>query len=101
MLTGLGFLLHPPLDKLIEIAGSDDLKIRRAAFTYLSKKFDELYDTEYDPSKYEGMPFVPAMKDGKECVGAHEDVRSRRYYIVIFAAEAEHALRSIPIIHGQ
>ena len=89
MLTGLGFLQHPPLEKIIEIAGSDDLKIRRAAYAYFSKKFDELYDKDYDPSCCAGKPFIPALKDDVECVGTHEEVRSRRYFIGIFIAEAE------------
>lgn len=76
LLTDMGFLRHPPLEKLIEIAGDPDPKVQRAAFGYLASKFDELYDTEYDPSKYDDMPFIPAIRDGHECVGAYEEVRS-------------------------
>ncbi|KAG2144729.1 uncharacterized protein EDB93DRAFT_533364 [Suillus bovinus] len=76
LLTDMGFLRHPPLEKLIEIAGDPDPKVQRAAFGYLASKFDELYDTEYDPSKYDDMPFIPAMRDGQECVGAYEEVYS-------------------------
>ncbi|KAJ8592841.1 hypothetical protein M405DRAFT_859413, partial [Rhizopogon salebrosus TDB-379] len=74
LLTRLGFLQHPPLVKLIEIAGSHDPKIRHAAFQYLSDKFDELYDMDYDPTNYEGMPFIPAVKNGEDCVGTYEEV---------------------------
>lgn len=76
LLTDMGFLRHPPLEKLIEIAGGPDPKVQRAAFGYLASKFDELYDTEYDPSKYGDMPFIPAILDGHECVGAYEEVYS-------------------------
>ncbi|KAG1902642.1 uncharacterized protein F5891DRAFT_1022595 [Suillus fuscotomentosus] len=76
LLTDMGFLRHPPLEKLIEIAGDPDPKVQRAAFGYLASKFDELYDTEYDPSKYDDMPFIPAIRDGHECVGAYEEVYS-------------------------
>jgi hypothetical protein len=101
LLTRLGFLRYPPLEKIIEIAGSPDLKTRCAAFTYLSKKFDELYDAEYDHLMYEGMPFIPAVKGGVDCVGAHEDVRSRSYFVGIFVTEAEQTPRFILILHGQ
>lgn len=101
MLTKLGLPRHPPLQKIIEIAGADDLKTRCAAFTYLLKNFDGLYDAEYDPQNYEGMSFIPAVKDGVDCVGAHEDVRSRRDFIAIFAAKAEQTPRFIQILHGQ
>ncbi|OJA15596.1 hypothetical protein AZE42_08334 [Rhizopogon vesiculosus] len=63
LLTMLGFLRHPPLEKIVEIAGSDDLEIRRAAFTYFSNKFDEFYYKDYDPSLCAGKPFIPALKD--------------------------------------
>ncbi|KAG2141054.1 hypothetical protein DEU56DRAFT_797004 [Suillus clintonianus] len=76
LLTDMGFLRHPPLEKLIEIAGNPDPKVQRAAFGYLTSKFDELYDTEYDPSRYDDMPFIPAMRDNRECVGAYEEVYS-------------------------
>ncbi|KAG1871608.1 hypothetical protein F4604DRAFT_1768978 [Suillus subluteus] len=76
LLTDMGFLRHPPLEKLIEIAGDPDPKVQHAAFGYLASKFDELYDTEYDPSKYDDMPFIPAIRDGHECVGAYEEVYS-------------------------
>jgi hypothetical protein len=76
LLIDMGFLRHPPLEKLIEIAGDPDPKVQRAAFGYLASKFDELYDMEYDPSKYEDMPFIPATRDGHDSVGAYEEVRS-------------------------
>jgi hypothetical protein len=85
LLTRLGFLRHPPLEKLIEIAGSPDPKIRHAAFKYLSDKFDELYDTDYDPTSYEGMPFIPAIKDGENCVGTYEEVRSSLFHWNFFS----------------
>ena len=88
-LTELGFLRHPPLEKLIEIAGSLDTTVQRAAFRYLADKFDELYDTQYDPSNYENMPFIPATKDGQDCVGAYEEVKSHCFFIGNFAAEVE------------
>ena len=88
-LTWLGFLGYPPLDKVIEIAGSNDPNTRRAAFTYLSKHFDEVYELEYSLSKYEGKAFIPATKDNKECVGAHKDVRSHQNFIRIFSAETK------------
>ena len=81
LLIRLGFLPHPPLMKLIEIAGSHDPKIQQAAFKYLSDKFDELYDVEYDPTNYEGQPFIPAIKNGEDCVGTYEEVKSHQYYI--------------------
>jgi hypothetical protein len=89
LLTRLGFLQHPPLVKLIEIAGSHDPKIRHAAFQYLSDKFDELYDMHYDPTNYEGMPFIPAIKNGEDCVGTYEEVRSHQYIIRISLADTE------------
>lgn len=76
LLTDMGFLRHPPLEKLIEIAGDPDPKVQRAAFGYLASKFDELYDTEYDPSKYDDKPFIPAVRGTHECVGAYEEVYS-------------------------
>lgn len=76
LLTTLGFLRHPPLEKIVEIAGSDDPDIRRAAFKYFSSKFDELYDKDYDPSLCAGNPFIPALKEGEVCVGTHEEVYS-------------------------
>lgn len=75
-MTDMGFLRHPPLEKLIEIAGNPDPKVQRAAFGYLASKFDELYDTEYDPSKYDDKPFIPAVRGTHDCVGAYEEVRS-------------------------
>ena len=88
-LTWLGFLGYPPLDKVIEIAGSNDPNTRCAAFTYLSRNFDKVYESEYRLSKYEGKAFIPATKDNKECVGAHKDVRSHQNFIGIFSAETE------------
>jgi hypothetical protein len=76
LLTDMGFLRHPPLEKLIEIAGNPDPKVQRAAFGYLASKFDELYDMEYDPSKYDDKPFIPAVRGTQDCVGAYEEVRS-------------------------
>jgi hypothetical protein len=75
-LTRLGLLSHPPLKKIIEIAGSPDPKIRLTAFKYLSDKFDEFYHKHYKPTDYKGMPFIPAIKDGKDCIGTYEEVRS-------------------------
>ncbi|KAG2028757.1 hypothetical protein BDR03DRAFT_1063982, partial [Suillus americanus] len=62
--------------KLIEIAGDPDPKVQRAAFGYLASKFDELCDTEYDPLKYDDMLFIPAIRDGHECVGTYKEVYS-------------------------
>ncbi|KAG1718293.1 hypothetical protein EDB19DRAFT_952071 [Suillus lakei] len=76
LLTDMGFLRHPPLKKLIEIAGDPDPKVHRAAFEYLADKFDELCDTEHNPSKYDDMPFIPAIRDGHERVGTYEEVYS-------------------------
>lgn len=76
LLTDMGFLRHPPLEKLIEIAGNPDPKVQRAAFGYLASKFDELYDMEYDPSKYDDKPFIPAVRGTQDCVGAYEEVYS-------------------------
>ncbi|KAJ8595100.1 hypothetical protein M405DRAFT_929750, partial [Rhizopogon salebrosus TDB-379] len=73
-LTKLGFLRYPPLQDLIRIAGSPDAAVRRAAFKYLSDKFDELYGVDYQPTNYKDMQFIPAIKDGKGCVGTHEEV---------------------------
>lgn len=82
MLTELGFLKHPPLEKIIEIAGSDNPDIQHAAFAYFSDKFDKLYEEEYDPLDHEGA-FIPAVKDGVECVGAYKDVSPLSYFIKI------------------
>jgi len=76
-LTKLGPPKHPPLEKIIEIAGSDDPRTRHAAFKYLSDNFEAVYEESYDPSEFEEFDFIPAAKDdGEECVGAHKDVRS-------------------------
>ncbi|KAG1783155.1 hypothetical protein EV702DRAFT_1223961 [Suillus placidus] len=72
----MGFLRHLPLEKLIEITGNPDSKVQFATFGYLASKFDELYNTEYEPSKYDDMLFIPAIQDGRECVGTYEEVRS-------------------------
>ncbi|KAJ8579837.1 hypothetical protein M405DRAFT_869920, partial [Rhizopogon salebrosus TDB-379] len=77
-LTKLGFLRYPPLQELIKIAGSPDPDIRRAAFKYLSDKFDELYDMEYDPTNYEGMPFIPTVKNEEDCVGTYEELTRKQ-----------------------
>jgi len=83
LLTRLGFLRHPSLHKIIEIFRSDDPKLRDAAFRYLSSKFDEVYHAEYDPSKFEDIPFIPAVKDGKDCVGSYEEVRPCRHFVEV------------------
>jgi hypothetical protein len=100
-LTRLGLLQHPPLKKIIEIAGSPDPKIRLTAFKYLSDKFDEFYHKHYKPIDYKGMPFIPAVKDGKDCVGTYEEVRSHQYFIGISAADTEAKPRFIRILRGQ
>jgi hypothetical protein len=101
LFTKLGFLRHPPLENLIEIAGSTDPTIRHAAFKYLSDKFDELYDMDYDPTNYEGMPFIPTVKNDEDCVGTYEEVRSRQYPIGTSVADTETKPRFIRIVHGQ
>lgn len=85
MLSKLGFLRYPSLMKVIKIGGSNDAKTRRTAFSYLSRNFDKLYK-DYDPSKYETMPFIPVVSDGAECVGAYKDVRSYYYFILNFCS---------------
>jgi hypothetical protein len=85
LFTRLGFLRHPPLEKLIEIAGSPDPEIRHAAFKYLLDKFDGLYDIDYEPTKYKGMAFIPAIKDSEDCVGTHEEVRSSLFHWDFFS----------------
>jgi hypothetical protein len=85
LLTRLGFPRHPPLEKLIEIAGSPNPEIRHAAFKYLLDKFDELYDNDYEPTNYKDMPFIPAIKDGEDCVGTHEEVRSSLFHWNFFS----------------
>ncbi|KAG2030035.1 hypothetical protein BDR03DRAFT_1037666 [Suillus americanus] len=54
----------------------DSEDVQRAAFGYLASKFDELCDTEYDPLKYDDMLFIPAIRDGHECVGTYKEVYS-------------------------
>ncbi|KAG0706642.1 hypothetical protein DFH29DRAFT_900607 [Suillus ampliporus] len=92
VLTDMGFLRHPPLEKLIEIAGNPDQGVRRAAFMYLASKFDELYDTQYDPSQYENMPFIPAIKDGQECVGTYEEVYSDPSWAMMGFQKVHHSV---------
>ncbi|KAG1730664.1 uncharacterized protein EDB91DRAFT_1059251, partial [Suillus paluster] len=92
ILTDMGFLRHPPLEKLIEIAGDTDQGVRRAAFKYLTSKFDELYDTEYDPSQYDNMPFIPALKDGQECVGTYEEVYSDPSWAMMGFQKVHHSI---------
>ncbi|KAG2107834.1 hypothetical protein BD769DRAFT_1500263 [Suillus cothurnatus] len=92
LLIDMGFLRHPPLEKLIEIAGDPDPKVQRAAFGYLANKFDELYDMEYDPSKYEDMPFIPATRDGHDCVGAYEEVYSDPSWALMGFQKVHHSV---------
>ncbi|KAG2129991.1 hypothetical protein BD769DRAFT_1453255, partial [Suillus cothurnatus] len=92
LLIDMGFLRHPPLEKLIEIAGDPDPKVQRAAFGYLASKFDELYDMEYDPSKYEDMPFIPATRDGHDSVGAYEEVYSDPSWALMGFQKVHHSV---------
>ncbi|KAG2107835.1 hypothetical protein BD769DRAFT_1500283 [Suillus cothurnatus] len=69
---------YPTIEQLIPIASSlDDQAARRAAFTFLCGPYYETFlEKQFDPSKFSMYPFIPGVRDGRQCQIPHGEVFS-------------------------
>ncbi|KAG2141060.1 hypothetical protein DEU56DRAFT_797030 [Suillus clintonianus] len=68
---------YPTIEQLIPIASyHTDQTARRAAFTFLCGPYYEtILEKQFDPSKFSD-PFIPGVRDGKQCQIPHGEVFS-------------------------
>ncbi|KAG6829550.1 hypothetical protein H0H92_004219 [Tricholoma furcatifolium] len=69
----LGLLRYPPLPVLINLCASPDSSIRSPALKYLLDHMATYY-TDYDPSNFANIAFIPAMKVSTPCQGTIREV---------------------------
>ncbi|KAG1825278.1 hypothetical protein EV424DRAFT_1392999 [Suillus variegatus] len=69
---------YPTIDQLIPIASSkDDHDARRAAFASLcGPLYESFLERQFDPSKFSKFPFIPGVRDGRNCQIPHDEVFS-------------------------
>ena len=67
LLYKLGLRRYPPLDVILNLAASPDLKIRSFALKYFLDNHQSRYP-DYRPSSYADIAFVPATKDTVPCL---------------------------------
>ncbi|KIY52910.1 hypothetical protein FISHEDRAFT_63575 [Fistulina hepatica ATCC 64428] len=74
-LFGLGLRRYPPLDVLMPLCAGDmkDDKIRPTAYKYLVEKMTVHYN-DYNPSRFDSLAFIPAMKDARSCLATPKEV---------------------------
>lgn len=78
----LGLLRFPPLPVLINLCASTDSNIRSIAFRYLLDNMGTHYKN-YDPSNFDDVAFIPAVKSSKPCVGTFKEVFSNSDWAVM------------------
>lgn len=71
----LGLKQYPSLDEIIRIASLGDADLRTKALKYLLAHFTSRY-SNYTPSVYSDVAFVPALRDGKSALAKPSEVRS-------------------------
>ncbi|KAG6878540.1 hypothetical protein C0993_004438 [Termitomyces sp. T159_Od127] len=71
----LGLLRYPPLPVLINLCASADSHTRSIALKYLLDHIGNHYK-DYDPSDFETIAFIPAMKASTPCIGTVKEVFS-------------------------
>ncbi|KNZ80421.1 Sacsin [Termitomyces sp. J132] len=71
----LGLIRYPPLPVLIDLCASANSHTRTTALKYLLDHIGSHYE-DYDPSKYEAIAFIPAMRASTPCMGTVKEVFS-------------------------
>ncbi|KAI0342553.1 hypothetical protein BDW22DRAFT_1484759 [Trametopsis cervina] len=71
----LGLRTFPPLDVILALAAGPDEKIRSIALQYFLDNHGTRY-TDYRPSSYTDLAFIPALKGKTSCMGKPGEVFS-------------------------
>ncbi|KAK2467792.1 hypothetical protein APHAL10511_000087 [Amanita phalloides] len=69
----LGLRRHPPLSDLVTLCASNEVEIRQVSFKYLLDNIERVY-SGFSVFEYEDVAFIPAIKDGKPCLGTANNV---------------------------
>lgn len=69
----IGLRRFPPLEDLIKLCTCPDPGIRTIAFAHLVNHIPDPYN-DYNPTNFSKLAFVPAIRDGKECMGTPTEV---------------------------
>lgn len=69
----LGLKQYPSLDDIVRIAASGDVKLRMKGLRYLLDNFTSRY-SNYTPSIYGDIPFIPATRDSKHLLAKPSEV---------------------------
>ncbi|KAJ6607773.1 hypothetical protein B0H10DRAFT_2070382 [Mycena sp. CBHHK59/15] len=73
LLFELGLLRYPSLGVIINFCASPDVKVRPVALKYLLDNMTTHY-TDYNPENFSEVAYIPALKDGRPCLGTPKDV---------------------------
>ncbi|KAF5386054.1 hypothetical protein D9615_002424 [Tricholomella constricta] len=78
----LGLIRYPALAVLINLCASTDTHIRTAALKYLLDNMVTHYKN-YEPSAFEDVAFIPAIKSSKPCLGTLREVFSKADWAIM------------------
>ncbi|KAJ7594698.1 hypothetical protein C8J56DRAFT_927422 [Mycena floridula] len=73
-LFNLGLRKFPPLSVLIQLCASPDANRRAVALKYLVDNISSEKYNDYDPAAFSEIAYIPALKDGKPCLGTPKTV---------------------------
>ncbi|KAI0822620.1 hypothetical protein BC628DRAFT_1388241 [Trametes gibbosa] len=94
----LGLRRFPPLPDLIGLAASQDEKVRSAALKYLLDNYTTRYPN-YDPIDFSNVSYVPAVKNGKPCLGKPHEVFSASEWATLGFVVIDPSLKGEALMH--
>ncbi|KAI0371771.1 hypothetical protein BV20DRAFT_1016624 [Pilatotrama ljubarskyi] len=89
---------YPPLPDIIGLAASPDEKIRSAALKYFLDNYTTRY-ADYDPNAFANVAFVPAVKDGKQCLARPHEVFSAPEWASLGFMVTDPSLKGEALMH--
>jgi hypothetical protein len=83
-LYNLGLKRFPPLEVILDLAASTNLKTRTSAMNYFLDNYVTRY-SDYNPANFSKVAFVPALEGGKQKLATPNEVRKCEWDLDCFS----------------
>ncbi|PCH38307.1 hypothetical protein WOLCODRAFT_96891 [Wolfiporia cocos MD-104 SS10] len=92
-MINLGLRRYPPLDVILRLAAGESPKVRHVALQYFLDNLTTKYP-DYDPAAFGDVAFIPAVKEGKDCLLKPFDVYANHVWSTLGFAVIQPHLRA-------